>query len=207
MAIEKNARPGVFDLPFQHRDVDSKIVAAQERVAQAFRVLRWRAAKEHGLSPLQLELLVFLLHHDRARSRVSRLAEELDVTKPTVSDALAALESKGLIGKRPSVEDGRSVFVALTRKGRSLSRRLEGWADEGRAALSSLPHSDRLTVQRFLMRWIEELQMAGLVTVARMCVTCRFYQDDRCVLLETPLPPEALRVDCPVHEPKPPLRA
>jgi DNA-binding MarR family transcriptional regulator len=198
-----SAKPASFALPFQHQDVDSKIVAAQERIAQAFRVLQWRAAKEHGLSPLQLQLLVFLRHHDRPGSRVGRLAEGMDVTKPTVSDALAALESKGLVAKSASNRDGRGVFVSLTRKGRALTRRLEGWADESRELLSQFSYRDRLAVGRFLMSWIEALQNAGIVTVARMCITCRFYQDERCLLLEKPLPPEALRLDCPEHEPRP----
>ena len=42
-------------------DVDSKLVAALERIGQALRVQTWDKAKRHGLSPTQLQLLLRLL--------------------------------------------------------------------------------------------------------------------------------------------------
>ena len=62
---------------------------------------------------------------------------------------------------------------------------------------------------RFLMRLIGTLQGSGVVTVARMCVTCRFFRRDvhpgsasphHCGLLDVPLGVGDLRADCPEHE-------
>jgi hypothetical protein len=63
---------------------------------------------------------------------------------------------------------------------------------------------------RFLMRFISALQGAGVITVARMCVSCRFFRPDahpadasahHCALLDLPLSEADLRTDCPEHEP------
>jgi hypothetical protein len=63
---------------------------------------------------------------------------------------------------------------------------------------------------RFLMRLISALQGAGVITVARMCVSCRFFRPDTrprsvsphyCALLDLPLSGADLRTDCPEHEP------
>jgi hypothetical protein len=63
---------------------------------------------------------------------------------------------------------------------------------------------------RFLMRLISTLQGAGVITVARMCVSCRFFRPDahsgsssphHCTLLRLPLSGADLRTDCPEHEP------
>jgi DNA-binding MarR family transcriptional regulator len=205
MVSKRRRRPAAFDLAFQHGDLDSKIVAAQERIAQAFRTLQWRAAKERGMSPLQVQILVFLIQHGRRRGRASQIAEELTVTRPTVSDALSALEAKGLVRRAPAAEDGRGVSALLTLEGRAIGRKLARWADEGRAVLAPISVEDRRAILSFLMRWIEALQNAGVVTVARMCITCRFYEDHRCKLIGKPLPAEALRVDCPEHEQRPAL--
>jgi hypothetical protein len=62
---------------------------------------------------------------------------------------------------------------------------------------------------RFLIGLIESLQRSGLMTGARMCVTCRFIREDiypgepsphHCGLLDAPLGGADLRVDCPEHE-------
>ncbi|HEX2098039.1 MAG TPA: hypothetical protein VHF46_03175 [Rubrobacteraceae bacterium] len=62
---------------------------------------------------------------------------------------------------------------------------------------------------RFLMNFIASLQRAGIITVARICVTCRFFLRDEhlnsdsphhCTLLAAPLAGSDLRVDCPEHE-------
>ncbi len=66
----------VFNPEEQHLRVDSKVVAALERLNQAFRVLLWEQAQKHGLSPIQIQILVFLLHHDTSLGRVGNLARE-----------------------------------------------------------------------------------------------------------------------------------
>jgi hypothetical protein len=62
---------------------------------------------------------------------------------------------------------------------------------------------------RSLMALIRSLQEAGVVTVARMCLTCRHFGRGEgpgadaphyCHLLEEPLPEAELRLDCPEHE-------
>ena len=52
-----------FDLVHQNQNVESKIVAALERISQAFRVLLWQESKEFSLTPIQVQVLIFLLHH------------------------------------------------------------------------------------------------------------------------------------------------
>ena len=49
---------GTFDLEEQHWDLDAKLVAAAERLGQALRVMLRREAQRHGLSPIQLQVLV-----------------------------------------------------------------------------------------------------------------------------------------------------
>ena len=64
-------------------------------------------------------------------------------------------------------------------------------------------------VKRFLIGLIGSLQKSGLITVARMFVTCRTFRPDahlgessqhHCALLDVPLSGSDLRVDCPEHK-------
>jgi DNA-binding MarR family transcriptional regulator len=200
----------VFDPSSQHGDVDAKIVAALERLGQAFRVLLREKAREHNLSPIGAQFLVYLLHHDVELRRVGQLAREFDLTPATVSDAVDSLEAKGLLDRERWPEDRRVITLRLSPEGELLAAELSSWANVVRESMDLYPPEDKEVVLRFLMRLIGSLQRAGIVTVARMCVTCRFFQPDvypapssphHCGLLDMPLGPADLRVDCPEHEP------
>jgi DNA-binding MarR family transcriptional regulator len=200
----------VFDPSAQHGDVDSKVVAALERLGEVFRLLLREKAQEHGLSPIQARFLVYLLHHGVELRRVSQLAREFGLTQATVSDAVDALEAKGFIGREPWPADRRVVTLRLTPEGELLAAELSTWADPIREHLRNSSPGESEVVMRFLMQLIGSLQRSGVITVARMCVTCRFFQPDihpdadsphHCGLLDVPLAGSDLRIDCPEHEP------
>ena len=200
----------VFDLSAQHDDVDAKIVAALERLSQVFRVRLRDEAWERDLSPTQTQFLIYLLYHNVELRRVSRLATEFDLTRATVSDAVASLEIKGLVKREQWPEDRRVVTLRLTPDGEKLATTLSEWADPVREHLERFSPQEREAVMRFLIRLIGSLQRSGLITVARMCVTCSFFLQDihpgepsphHCGLLDVPLGGADLRVDCPEHEP------
>ena len=200
----------VFDLSEQHDDVDAKIVAALERLSQVFRVRLREEAWERDLSPTQARFLIYLLYHDVELRRVSQLAREFDLTQATVSDAVASLETKGLVRRELWPEDRRVVTLWLTPDGEKLAATLSEWADPVREHLKRFLPEEREAVMRFLIGLIGSLQRSDLITVARMCVTCRFFRQDihpgeasphHCALLDVPLGRADLRVDCPEHEP------
>ena len=201
---------GAFDPSSQHGDVDKKIVAALERLSQAFRVLLQEEAQGRGLSPIQARFLVHLLHHGDELGRVGRLAEEFGLSRATVSDAVRTLEAKGLVRRESWPRDGRVATLRLTPAGEEGAARLSGWADVVEEQLGSFAPEEKEAAMRFLMRLISALQGAGVITVARMCVACRFFRPDahpgsasphHCALLDLPLSGADLRTDCPEHEP------
>ena len=200
----------VFDPSAQHGDVDSKVVAALERLGEVIRLLLREKAQEHNLSLIQARFLVYLLYHGVELRRVSQLAREFGLTQATVSDAVDSLEAKGLIGREPWPEDRRVVTLRLTPEGELLATELSAWADPLREHLRESSPEESEVVMRYLMRLIGSLQRSGVITVARMCVTCRFFQRDahpgaasrhHCGLLDVPLAGSDLRIDCPEYEP------
>jgi DNA-binding MarR family transcriptional regulator len=200
----------VFDPSAQHDDVDAKVVAALERLSQVFRVRLREEAWERDLSPTQAQFLIYLLHHDVHLRRVSQLAREFDLSQATVSDAVASLETKELVKREEWPEDRRVVTLRLTPNGMNLATNLSRWADPIKEHLGRFSPDEREAVMRFLIELIGSLQTSGLITVARMCVTCKFFRQDihpgepsphHCGLLDVPLGRADLRVDCPEHEP------
>lgn len=187
-------------------DVDAKLAAALERLGQAIRTQMWDAGKRHGLSPTQLQVLVRLASDPAPRRRIGAIAGELDVTHPTVSDAVAALSRRGLVAREGP---GRRAALALTDQGSELAAEVAAWNERTLTVLAGYPAADKQAALRFLLDLIADLHRAGAITVARMCVTCRFFRRDahpgeaarhHCALVDAPLSDGELRVDCAEHE-------
>lgn len=199
----------IFDVTHQHQDVDSKIAAALERLSQAFRVLLWEKNKTCNLSPIQIQFLVYLLYHAAEQCTVGQLAKEFTLTPATVSDAITTLEEKKLVARERQEADRRVAWVSLTTEGKKTARRLSTWANVIQKNIAQFDAQEKVAVMKFLMRLIESLQQAGVITIARMCLTCKFFQPDahphakaphHCRLLDKPLANSELRLDCPEHE-------
>jgi DNA-binding MarR family transcriptional regulator len=187
-------------------DIDLKLVAALERVGQALRVQLWDKAKQHGLSPIQLQLLLRLANDPPSGRRIGALAAELDVTHPTVSDAVAVLRRKKLVER-----DGpsRRASLSLSVRGRSVADDLADWDRRTREQVAGAPLADKEAMLRLLLDLIAGLQRGGAITIARMCMTCRFFRRDahpgttqphHCALVDIPMGNGDLRVDCAEHE-------
>lgn len=195
----------------RQKDIDSRIVAALERVSQTLRILLWEVAKEHGLSPIQIQFLIFLNSHQKERCRVSNLAREFDLTQATVSDAIKVLTRKGLTAKKPSQLDGRASTLELTSSGKRLAVKLKGWQTAITEQMTQFSPQVKETVIIFLMEHIALLQRAGIISIARMCISCSFFQRDahpgsrkphHCRLTDRLIANFELKFDCHRHTPK-----
>lgn len=188
--------------------LDERIVAAIERLSRALRALLQDAVKGHGLSPVQGHILLYLRERPERLRHVASIAREFGLTAPTVSDSVSALVGKGLVERGLWAADGRRSTLRLTPAGETLCGELTTWTAPLRDAVALLPQADREAALLFLMRLIERLYDAGVVSVARMCLTCRFFHpgaagaaSSYCSLLKKPLEPANLRVECPDHAP------
>ncbi len=194
----------VFDHQFQQQSIESKIVVSLERISEAFRVLLWKESKEHALSPIQVQILIFCNFHSEQLRKISSLASEFNLTKATVSDSVKALEQKGFIRKQQEPEDTRSYTIHLTKEGAELAKKISMFADHLYQPLSTLSDIQKQTLLSSLLEMIYKLQQAGIISINRMCFSCRYYQkkSDKhyCNLMNTPLKNTELRIDCPEHE-------
>ena len=185
-------------------DLDRKVLAAVKRLGRALRAARQLVATRHALSLLGVSVIETLTD-GRAR-RVGDLAAELDVSQPTVSDAVSTLDKRGLLERYRDPSDLRSTLIGLTGAGHAVGSEIAVALRPVLAAESGTA-SDRATTLRVLLGEIARLQEAGVISVNRSCPTCRHYQPTgtgspaRCLLLGKALRDRDLRVDCPEHEP------
>lgn len=194
-----------FHLTHQNKSTESKIVASLERVAQAFRVLLWQESKENSLTPIQVQVLIFLRFHSEEKCKVSYLAGEFNMTKATISDTIKTLEQKQLITKVSEHHDTRSYIIQLTANGKNLADKISLFSKEIFRPIDKLHPDDKENLLLSLLNIIRHLNQAGVITIQRMCLTCNYYnysdktQVHFCKLLNQKLKSTELRIDCPEH--------
>jgi len=201
-------KKSAFDIAHQNSSIESKIVASLERVSQAFRVLLWNESKEFSLSPIQVQVLIFLLHHSDEKRKVSYLADEFNMTKATISDTIKTLEQKLLIKKEYEKHDTRSYIIHLTKKGKDIAEKTSIFAKQIQVPIDKLHSSDKENLLLSLLDIIHHLNKSGIITIQRMCFTCHFYKTNKngqehfCGLLNTKLADNEIRIDCAEHKQK-----
>ena len=201
-------KKSAFDIEHQNSSIESKIVASLERVSQAFRVLLWNESKEFSLSPIQVQVLIFLLHHSDQKRKVSYLADEFNMTKATISDTIKTLEQKQLIKKQFEQHDTRSYIINLTKKGKNIAEQTSLFAKQIQVPIDKLHSSDKENLLLSLLDIIHHLNKSGVITIQRMCFTCHFYKTNKngqkhfCGLLNANLADTELRIDCAEHKSK-----
>jgi len=193
----------VFNIEFQQKSITSKIVVGLERIANVFKILLWEHAKVIGLSPIQIQILIFIAYHKTEFCNVSHLAKEFNITKPTVSDAIRMLDKKKYIIKDYSISDGRSYTILLSDLGKKTVSETEKFANPIEKQLNTIGEADLESLFKSLSKLIYQLNKSGILTIQRTCFGCKFYDKSKnknyCKLMEKELLTSDIRLDCPEY--------
>jgi DNA-binding MarR family transcriptional regulator len=187
-----------------------QLAAGLEKISLAMKSRTWRREGQAGLGPLQRQVLTLLRSKPEHSAKVSAIAQELVVRLPTASEAVATLERKRLVKRYRSHRDRRIVTVELTARGTRACAPAIGIPNQLANATSALSSTEQVAFLKGLMKVIRTLQQQGEISVARMCVSCRFFrphqhedaaQPHHCDYVNAPIGDQALRLDCAEYEP------
>lgn len=194
----------VFNPQYNSFHLASKIVVALERISEAFRVMLWQESKANGLSPLQIQILIFLAFHPPSKSNVSHLAKEFNMTKPTISDAVRVLEEKQLIQKQQNETDTRSYSMRLTEKGIEIASKASSFAKHFETPLGTMAPIEQEQLFTYLVGIIDSFQTEGILTKSGLCFSCVYFKKHEtlpdthyCTFLRQALYKADIRIDCP----------
>ena len=196
----------VFDPSGHDESLDAKIVVGLERISEAFRVSLWQQSKQIGLSPIQIQLLLFLNFHDTEKCKVTYLAKEFNLTKATVSEAVRTILKKGLVVKEEDLSDTRSYSLRLTSDGKKIVEQTQFFANNILNAVQNLENQDKKALFQSLFNVIFQLQKIGVIQLQRMCFSCRYYKSGHggkthyCQYLQSSISENQLKIDCPDYE-------
>ena len=194
-------------LPMQgEKTIIDHITTGLAKVAAALRSQAWEGGTERKLTPTQGQILVLLGERGGQSVRLNDVAAALCLSAATASDAIITLIEKQLVKKERSAEDRRALVLTLTAAGRREAQETRGWTAVVEAGVRSLTPDEQAVFLRGLTKVIHSLQAQGVISVARMCAGCTYFQPyvhadaarpHHCGLVDKPLGEGQLRLDCP----------
>ncbi|RZK13009.1 MAG: MarR family transcriptional regulator [Flavobacterium sp.] len=195
----------IFDLDIQQTSTEAKIVAGLERIAQVFKVLLWEKAERFGLSPIQIQVLIFIRYHSKEKATVSHLAKEFNVSKATISETIKVLEKKSYVRKEQHSTDSRSQTIGLTLEGNSIVLLTESFLDSLSGLVDAVSEKDKILLWKTISGLLHQLYEAQLIKVQSSCYSCRFFAKENenkyCLLMQLKLKEQEIRLDCREHQP------
>ncbi len=182
---------------------EKKIAYLLERISQIFRTLQLELAKKKKLTPLQIQILLFLRNRKQGEVVPSRIAEEFGLTKATISESISSLEKKRLITGMVSDKDRRLKTLSLTLSGKKIIKELSSVESLFERYLERFNEVDKKISFKFLINIISALYFDGYIRVARLCSTCQHFQKDAiskglhfCSLTSRELRTEEIKINC-----------
>jgi DNA-binding MarR family transcriptional regulator len=185
---------------------EQSILIGLSKVSLALKSQSWQDAGIHGVSPTQSQILALLQAKGSEGMRLSEVAAGLAVTPATASDAVRVLDQKGLVQKKRSTQDARAISIVLTPAGQQLAAQTSCWSDLLLGAVDELSEPEQTVFLGGLTKMIRKLQESGQIPIAKMCVTCRFFQQNlypdgdkphHCDFVDAPFGDRDLRIECP----------
>jgi DNA-binding MarR family transcriptional regulator len=154
------------------------------------------------LQPIQLSALMYLGRCNRYSDTPLAVTEYLGLTKGTVSQSLKALESKGLLIKRPDARDKRSVHLMLTPPAQALLDAVT--PPDFLVAAAGRMGADAVVLEGLLLELLRNIQQGEDVPGFGLCRTCRFHQTVAggafCGLTQESLEPREIELICREHQ-------
>jgi DNA-binding MarR family transcriptional regulator len=190
--------------------LSQRVVIGLNKIGLALKSQSWQDAGLHGLTATQGQIVTLLKVKGAQGMRLSAVANELGVTAATTSDAVSTLVEKGLAQKTKAIDDGRAIAISLTAQGQTIAAQIAGWSDFLLAAVGELSEAEQVVFLQGLIKMICKLQEQQQISVAQMCVNCRFFQPNlypdsaqphHCRFVDAPFGNQDLQIDCPDHLP------
>lgn len=189
----------------------ARVSMALFRISQAIKKITQMDSDEAGLSPLQIQTLLFIFHTRPDMASIGHLANAIGASHVTAVKIVNGLMDKGLAAKEKHPVDKRITTLLLTTSGEELVGRLGKWGDRLEASLQGMSEEAMGQLETGLGGIVHALRNEGYLAVAEPCAGCMHFQPNSgsaaephyCKMINRYLSEEQSLKECPEHT-KPP---
>ncbi len=199
----------MFDPQQRKHNRNSRIGMALFRMAQAIKKISQAESDAVGLSPAQIQALLFARYTRGDIATVGHFANSIGATHVTAVKIVNGLAGKKLIAKRQAESDRRVTLLSLTPKGQEVAAKLEAWGQTLERCLDNVSEDVLSRLETGLGAVVAALQKAGHLVVAEPCMGCIHFRPNTgnadaphyCNLIHKYLAHEETLKQCPEHTP------
>lgn len=105
-------------------DPDQQLIFEFEKLCRYFRAWYIHEGKRHDLSPVQVQILLYLSRPLPEPRNLTTIANEFFISKASLSESIKGLMSKQLVTRFSLNGDKRVQYINLTRSGKKLAAQL-----------------------------------------------------------------------------------
>jgi DNA-binding MarR family transcriptional regulator len=173
-----------------------------ERISEIFRALLWEKAKDFQISPIQIQILMFLREKPPAKRNTTYLSQKLKVTPATVSESIGNLIEKKLVESRQCSDDRRKNCFTLTPKGRKITNQICNWHTAlSDAFLNGMNKSEQDTFTLLAYKILYQASKDHLIIENEFCFDCKYFVQENenqfyCAHYNQKLTADQLRIQC-----------
>lgn len=197
----------IFDPQRRKENRAARVGMALFRMSQAIKKITQTESDALGLSPAQIQALLFAYYTREDVATVGNFAKAIGATHVTAVKIINGLVKKGLISKMQKAEDRRVTLLALTAKGKETAQKLETWGHTLEEALQSIPEEALSHFELGLGAVVSALEKRGTLVVAEPCLGCIHFRPNTgnpsaphyCEAIQKYLSHEASLKECPEH--------
>ncbi len=197
----------IFDPQHRKENRSARIGMALFRMSLAIKKVTQAESDTMGLSPVQIQALLFAAHTRSDVATVGNFANTIGTTHVTAVKVLNGLVRRGLVDKSQKVDDRRVTLLSLTSKGREIVNKLDNWGHLLDDALQPISEELLTHFEIGLGFIISNLQKEGHLVVSEPCLGCIHFLPNvgdkaaphYCKMIQKYLTHEATLQECPEH--------
>ncbi|MCS7003375.1 MAG: MarR family transcriptional regulator, partial [Dehalococcoidia bacterium] len=163
-----------------------------------------------GLTPVQVQTLLFCAHTRPELASVGHLARSLATTHATAVGVVDGLVRRGLLERRVKPEDRRVTLLSLTPEGVSVCDQLDRWNAALEDAIDRLTLDEQVSLERGLRVLSHDLAISGHLHMIEPCPGCVHFVENAnpgalephyCQLFRRHMSETESQLECPKHTP------
>ena len=197
----------IYDPEHRKDNRSARISMALFRISQAIKKVTQLESDVFGLSPVQIQALLFSYYTRSDVATVGNFANVIGTTHVTAVKIMNGLVRKGLVIKSQNREDRRVTLLSLTSQGKDIVLKLENWGHSLEDALHSISDDVLVNFELGLGSVISAMEKRGHLVVSEPCLGCVHFHPNTgdattphyCKLIQKYLSHEASLKECPEH--------
>lgn len=184
---------------------NKKLIILIEKISQIIRYIQREISKKTKVSPLMIQIMEYVYKKEKIMNTPAKIAEELGIKRPTITDSLKILIKKGYIKEIPYEKDKRYKILFLTQKGRNfLEDRNLNYKKILEDSIKSLKESEKKDLFLYLVKFVANLNRKGILPIASICFNCENFERNKfkgdkphyCKILKKRMGESEIKVNC-----------